>query len=236
LLQVSDLGLPTACEFDDTVTPQYFADLLSCATVDARSEMLCKLVSGLSMPVGLRSDSDHMAAAESTLQDTGRAQDFFGVTPHGIAGIVHATGNADCVIMLNTDAAGSAAERAAAACSACESNGCGVVVECGGPNTSSWEQADLAAQLCSLIESGSIERAASSKRRGLVGVALSSFLLSGSRPHTQALPGISETDPCMDWLQTSQAVRGLAAACKSACKAAAAGHAGKAAKKPRVGA
>lgn len=52
--QLTGLGLPTGLEFRDTITPQFFADLLSYASVSAGSETLQDLVSGLSMPVGLR--------------------------------------------------------------------------------------------------------------------------------------------------------------------------------------
>lgn len=54
LLQLNSMGVPVAFEFADTVTPQFFADLISWASVSAQSEMLRELVSGLSMPVGLQ--------------------------------------------------------------------------------------------------------------------------------------------------------------------------------------
>lgn len=65
LLRVCQLGLPIACEFYDTITPQYISDLLSWSAVPAASATLRQLVSGLSMPAGFRcvsgSQSHHAA-------------------------------------------------------------------------------------------------------------------------------------------------------------------------------
>lgn len=52
LLKLNSLGVPTCFDFADTVTPQFFSDLLSWASVSAQSEMLRELVSGLSFPTG----------------------------------------------------------------------------------------------------------------------------------------------------------------------------------------
>ena len=53
LLHITSLGLPTALQFRETITPQFFADVLAFASVNAQSETLAELSSGLSMPVGL---------------------------------------------------------------------------------------------------------------------------------------------------------------------------------------
>ena len=79
LLQISRLGLPVACEFADTITPQFFADLLSWSCVSAGSETLRELVSGLSMPAGLRAHVDatsaeRMAAVAASLADAAGPQ------------------------------------------------------------------------------------------------------------------------------------------------------------------
>ena len=79
LLQINRLGLPTACEFADTITPQFFADLLSWSCVSAGNETLRELVSGLSMPAGLRAHVDatspeRMAAVCASLADAAGPQ------------------------------------------------------------------------------------------------------------------------------------------------------------------
>jgi len=92
LLSVGALGVPAAVEFGETVTPQYFADLLSWASVSAESRPLSNLVAGLSMPAGLRAagaplQREDGAPLSSEDDPSGRA-DFYGVTAHGIAGTV----------------------------------------------------------------------------------------------------------------------------------------------------
>jgi len=61
LLDVNDLGLPTASEFLDTQIPQHIADLTSWVAIGARtaeSQMHRELASGLSMPVGFKNSTD----------------------------------------------------------------------------------------------------------------------------------------------------------------------------------
>ena len=100
LLSINRLGLPTACEFADTITPQYFADLLSWACVSAGSENLRELVSGLSMPAGLRAMVDDTSAAVQAMVFTGGAHSFLGVSGEGVCGIVQTSGNPDVHISL----------------------------------------------------------------------------------------------------------------------------------------
>ena len=100
LLQINRLGLPTACEFADTITPQFFADLLSWACVSAGSETLRELVSGLSMPVGLRASVDDAVVAVQAIPPTGVAHSFLGVSGEGVCGIVQTSGNPDVHVYL----------------------------------------------------------------------------------------------------------------------------------------
>ena len=55
--EVLDLGIPTATEFLDPITPQYLADSLCWAAIGARtseSQTHRQMASGLSMPVGFK--------------------------------------------------------------------------------------------------------------------------------------------------------------------------------------
>lgn len=67
LLQLAALGLPVGLEFRDTITPQFFADLLAWSSVSAGSEALQDLVSGLSMPVGGRGSRSQTIQPDSPL-------------------------------------------------------------------------------------------------------------------------------------------------------------------------
>ena len=104
LLRVSDLGLLSAIEFVDPITPQYVADLISWAAIGARtaeSQTHRQMASGLSMPVGLKNGTggsvqlavDGVVAAQAK-------QAFLGVDANGRASTVVTKGNPDCHIVL----------------------------------------------------------------------------------------------------------------------------------------
>ena len=278
LLQINRLGLPVACEFADTITPQFFADLLSWSCVSAGSETLRELVSGLSMPAGLRAHVDatspeRMAAVGASLADAAgpqvggahlgvsshtctahaipahamsvvchsplthpppRATDqvFFGVTSHGIAGIVQSKGNDECALVMH-GGAGTPDERTSRVVGACKElrkaapaapAAPPVIVECGGAEVTPDEQAQLVAKLAEALGAGEVQ---------LHGLSLSSHLLSGSQAADapNRVRGLSITEPCLDWAATSEAVHAVAAAVRR--RNAATG--GIAAKKPRRG-
>ncbi|KAJ3484260.1 hypothetical protein NLI96_g5761 [Meripilus lineatus] len=61
LLDVTKMGLPAGCEFLDTITPQYTADLVSWGAIGARtteSQVHRELTSALSMPTGFKNSTD----------------------------------------------------------------------------------------------------------------------------------------------------------------------------------
>src|SRR5260221_11006885 len=60
LLEINGMGVPTATEFVDPISPQYIGDLISWAAIGARtteSQAHRELASGLSCPVGLKNST-----------------------------------------------------------------------------------------------------------------------------------------------------------------------------------
>jgi len=216
LLQLAQLGLPTAHQFRDTITPQFFADLLSWANVSSASETLGDLVSGLSMPVGLRAPRQDSGATEdvamtrAAVTSAGSARYFLGVTSHGLAGIVQSTGNEDTALLLD-GGRGEPSARAASVLQACADSSGAVLAECagGGPygvGADGTEQASMATALAAAIADGV---------SAPIGLSISSYLLSGAQQthgSSSRIHGLSTTDPCMDWIATEQLLRALAAA------------------------
>ena len=215
LLQLNRLGMPAALEFHETITPQFFADLLSWASLSAQSETLGDMASGLSMPAGLRAPAttddgtEDVATARAALTAAGEARHFLGVTAHGLAGIVESTGNSDCGLMIS-GGRGTPAQRAKNVLAKCaEDEQAAVVAECGGHGAVDSDQIAMA---------NAIAEAVAANKPGPRGVALHSYLLAGSQqtPKTPNLiHGLSVTEPCMDWLATEQVVRALADAVKA---------------------
>ncbi len=104
LLDVNDLGLPTASEFLDTQIPQYIADLTSWAAIGARtteSQVHRELASGLSMPVGFKNSTDGNVQPAIDAVGVAASEHWFpGVTRQGVSAIFHTTGNPTCHVIL----------------------------------------------------------------------------------------------------------------------------------------
>ena len=104
LLDVNDLGLPTASEFLDTQIPQHIADLTSWVAIGARtteSQVHRELASGLSMPVGFKNGTDGgtQTAVDAVL--SARSPHLFpSVTKQGVSAIFQTTGNDTCHVIL----------------------------------------------------------------------------------------------------------------------------------------
>ena len=71
LLDVAKIGLPAGCEFLDTITPQYTADLVSWGAIGARtteSQLHRELASGVSFPIGFKNGTDGSVSLPSFTQ------------------------------------------------------------------------------------------------------------------------------------------------------------------------
>lgn len=104
LLEVNDMGLPAGVEFLDTITPQYFADLVSWGAIGARtteSQIHRQLASGLSCAIGFKNatSGDVQIAVDACTSATGR-HSFLSVTKDGVVAVVHTTGNPLCHLIL----------------------------------------------------------------------------------------------------------------------------------------
>jgi len=97
LLRITEMGLPTATEFLDSITPQYVADLVCWAAVGARtieSQIHREMASGLSMPVGFKNSTDgNLAPAVNAMLAARTPQDFLGINQEGTTCVVKTAGN-----------------------------------------------------------------------------------------------------------------------------------------------
>jgi len=104
LLNINELGLPTAGEFLDMITPQYIADLMSWGAIGARtteSQVHRELASGMSCPVGFKNGTDGtIKVAIDAIGAASAPHNFLSVTKYGHSAIVQTTGNEDCHIIL----------------------------------------------------------------------------------------------------------------------------------------
>jgi 3-deoxy-7-phosphoheptulonate synthase len=104
LLDLTDMGMPTASEFLDMITPQYMADLISWGAIGARtteSQVHRELSSGLSCPVGFKNGTDgNIKIATDAIRSAEAPHHFLSVTKFGHSAIVETKGNPDCHIIL----------------------------------------------------------------------------------------------------------------------------------------
>jgi len=104
LIDVNTLGLPTAGEFLDMITPQYVGDLMSWGAIGARtteSQVHRELASGMSCPVGFKNGTDGtIKVAIDAIGSANAPHHFLSVTKFGHSAIISTGGNPDCHIIL----------------------------------------------------------------------------------------------------------------------------------------
>jgi 3-deoxy-7-phosphoheptulonate synthase len=104
LLAVGNLGVPAGCEFLDTSTPQYIADLVAWAAIGARtteSQVHRQMASGLSCPVGFKNGTEgNVQIAVDAVLAAAQPHHFMAITKGGRPAIATTTGNPDCHIIL----------------------------------------------------------------------------------------------------------------------------------------
>jgi 3-deoxy-7-phosphoheptulonate synthase len=217
LREVLDLGLPTACELLDPITPQYIADLICWSAIGARtaeSQTHRQMASGLSMPLGFKNGTDgSIGKAINAIRAAAQPQTFLGINLDGLASAVVTRGNPDCHVVLRGGSSGpnySAAdiartEQLLVAAGLIPS----VLVDCSHDNSAKQpeRQPEVMQDLLAQIAAGN---------RSIIGAMIESNLHAG----TQAFPqpkdslqyGVSITDACIDWPTTETLVRDLHAA------------------------
>jgi 3-deoxy-7-phosphoheptulonate synthase len=104
LVDINAIGVPAGCEFLDTITPQYTADLVSWGAIGARtteSQVHRELASGLSCPIGFKNGTNgDVGIALDAVAAASQPHHFPAVTKDGRAAIASTTGNEDCHIVL----------------------------------------------------------------------------------------------------------------------------------------
>ncbi|RYD38842.1 MAG: 3-deoxy-7-phosphoheptulonate synthase [Verrucomicrobiaceae bacterium] len=230
LLDVAAIGLPSATEFLDTISPQYLADLISWGAIGARtteSQIHRELASGLSMPIGFKNGTGgSIQIALDAIQSASRPHHFLGVTKQGISAIVSTTGNEDCHLILRGGQAGpnydadSISETAGILATQCFPRY--LMVDCshGNSRKNYRNQPLVARELCGQIAAGSSV---------ISGVMLESNLIEGSQKlsaRDEMTRGQSVTDACIGWEATVEVLEDFAAAVRERRKLASKAPAG----------
>ncbi len=212
LLKLADMGLPTATEALDPITPQYLSDLITWSAIGARtteSQTHREMSSGLSTPVGLKNGTDgSLQVAINALHAVSRPHHFLGINQDGQCAVFHTRGNTYGHVVLR--GGGGRPNYDSVSISLCEKalSDAGlpqnIVVDCShGNSMKDHALQPLVVENCSnqIIEGN----------RSIVGLMLESNLSAGNQPVpadlSQLRYGVSVTDACIDWATTVNTVR-----------------------------
>jgi 3-deoxy-7-phosphoheptulonate synthase len=210
LLQITELGLPTATEALDPIMPQYLSDLVCWHAVGARtieSQTHREMASGLSTPVGFKNGTDgNVQVAIDAMKSALTAHHFLGVDPEGRISVFKTKGNAYSHVVLrggkepNFDAASVAACEAALDKAGLRRK---IMVDCSHGNSSKdhLRQPAVFSACMDRIRAGD---------KSLFGFMIESNLHEGSQPIPKDLAqlkyGVSVTDKCLSWEATERMI------------------------------
>ncbi len=220
LLDVNNLGIPTASEFLDTQIPQHIADLTSWVAIGARtteSQVHRELASGLSMPVGFKNGTDGSTQTAVDAVLSARSPHLFpSVTKQGVSAIFETTGNATCHVILrggSRTGPNYEADKVAEVCAQLAARGLreSVMIDCSHGNS----QKDYRRQ--AIVATSIGEQVAAGSWR-ILGAMLESHLVEGRQDYAPGHPAVfgqSITDACISLAQTEPILEALAAAQQS---------------------
>ena len=212
LLDVCEIGLPTATEALDPIAPQYYGDLISWTAIGARtaeSQTHREMASGLSTPVGFKNATDgDLDVAINAILSASHPHSFLGINSQGHSAILRTRGNPYGHVVLrggggrpNYDTVSiSLAEQALSKAKLPQN----IVVDCSHAN--SWKKPELQP----LVLKDVIHQIRDGNQ-SIVGLMVESFLEAGNQPIPARLDqlryGCSITDACVGWDTTAEMIR-----------------------------
>jgi 3-deoxy-7-phosphoheptulonate synthase len=219
LIEINELGLPCGGEVLDPITPQYISDLLSWASIGARtieSQTHREMASGLSMPIGFKNSTDGgLQVALHAMISARHPHTFLGISADGATAMIKTAGNPDRHVVLRGGAAGpnySPADVARAThMVASEGVARPVMIDCSHGNSSKdYTRQPLVCRevLAHLSASGA----------AVMGLLVESNLHPGRQDWeagTALRYGVSITDACIGWDETEALLGDIAAAART---------------------
>jgi 3-deoxy-7-phosphoheptulonate synthase len=212
LLQITDMGMPTATEFLDPIVPQYIADLVSWAAIGARtteSQTHREMASGLSMPVGFKNATDgSLQVALDAMSSARAAHSFLGIDQDGATSVVRTIGNTSGHVVLRGGRKMTNYDASSIEIALSELKKAGlpdvVMVDCSHANSEKQHrrQEEVWKDVISQRVAGNV---------GIAGLMVESYLDEGNQKFPQPLDqlkrGVSITDACINWETTERLLR-----------------------------
>lgn len=212
LLTLAEMGIPTATEALDPISPQYLSDLITWSAIGARtteSQTHREMASGLSTPVGFKNGTDgSLDVAINALHSVSQPHNFLGINQQGQCTVVKTRGNSYGHVVLrggggkpNYDATNIAECEKALSDAKLPLN---ITVDCSHGNSSKdpANQSKVVEDCVTQINKGN---------QSIIGLMLESNLGWGNQAIPEDLSqlkyGVSVTDACIDWETTETLLR-----------------------------
>lgn len=207
LMELAEMGIPTATEALDPITPQYLSDLITWTAIGARtteSQTHREMASGLSTPVGFKNGTDgSLSVAINALHSVSQPHHFLGINQSGQCAVFHTRGNSCGHIVLR--GGGGTPNYDSVSVALCEKElskanlAPNLVVDCShGNSMKDFSLQPLVVENCTnqILEGN----------QSIVGLMLESNLYEGNQTVPDELAnlkyGVSITDACIGWETT----------------------------------
>ncbi|MBT5922102.1 MAG: 3-deoxy-7-phosphoheptulonate synthase [Cellvibrionales bacterium] len=214
LLNIAELGLATATEALDPISPQYLQDLISWSAIGARtteSQTHREMASGLSCAVGFKNGTDGgLTVAINALQSVASPHRFLGINNKGSVSVITTGGNPYAHIVLrggdkktNYDSVSVSLCEQALAKAGVKAN---IMVDCSHANSN--KNHELQPLVMENVTNQILEG-----NQSIIGLMIESHLQAGNQKIPNNLNelkyGISITDACIDWETTRKTLKDM---------------------------
>lgn len=220
LLDIAEIGLPTATEALDPISPQYLQDLISWSAIGARtteSQTHREMASGLSSAVGFKNGTDgSLTVAINALKSVSNPHRFLGINTKGQVSIIHTRGNSYGHVVLRGGNGQPNYDSVSVAMCEKELEKAGVkpiniMVDASHANSN--KNHELQPLVMDNVANQIVEG-----NQSIIGLMVESHINAGNQKIPEDLKdlkyGVSITDACIDWETTEQALRDMRAKIK----------------------
>ncbi|MGD9660904.1 MAG: 3-deoxy-7-phosphoheptulonate synthase [Porticoccaceae bacterium] len=214
LMDISEIGLPTATEALDPISPQYLQDLITWSAIGARtteSQTHREMASGLSTAVGFKNGTDGgLTVAINAIQSAANPHRFLGINSEGRVSIITTKGNPYAHVVLRGGDGKPNYDSVSVQLCEQELNKAGItpriMVDCSHANSN--KNHELQPLVLDNIGNQILEG-----NKSICGVMIESHIHAGNQKIPANLSdlkyGVSITDACIDWETTEKSLKKL---------------------------
>jgi 3-deoxy-7-phosphoheptulonate synthase len=214
LMDIAELGLPTATEALDPISPQYLQDLITWSAIGARtteSQTHREMASGLSTAVGFKNGTDGgLTVAINAMKSASNPHRFLGINNEGRVSVITTNGNPYSHVVLRGGDGKPNYDSVSVSICEKELEKAGmeprIMVDCSHANSN--KNHDLQPLVLENIANQILEG-----NKSICGVMIESHINAGNQSIPSNLAdlkyGVSVTDACIDWETTERSLRNM---------------------------